>query len=240
MMSSTTNRGGPDLGYSIVAGVTPCAPGWLVASAKVHAANFAPEYPRVYTSFADLLDERPPFSVIAVNAPIGYVENASIGGRTCDRMARRLLRSRGSTVHNAPTRGVIEENEVITGNNLDAVSSILLARYREVAAEMAPFRQRTVYEAHPELSFYQLNEDKPLRWSKKYEAGREERRVLLGKRIHGAGLILNAELEGVASAHLLDAAAMLWTARRIFARAATRLPIDPEWDGQGLRMELVL
>jgi predicted RNase H-like nuclease len=38
---------------------------------------------------------------------------------------------------------------------------------------------------------------------------------------------------------LLDAAALLWTARRISARAGTRLPADPEWDVEGLRMEFV-
>jgi hypothetical protein len=32
---------------------------------------------------------------------------------------------------------------------------------------------------------------------------------------------------------------LLWTARRIFARAGTRLPTDPEWDEEGLRMEFV-
>jgi len=34
------------------------------------------------------------------------------------------------------------------------------------------------------------------------------------------------------------AAAFLWTARRIFAHAAIRIPEDPEWDEQGLRMEM--
>jgi predicted RNase H-like nuclease len=234
------NRGGPDLGYSVVAGVTPCAAGWLVASAKVHAANFAPEYPRVFDSFAAVLDERPTFAVIAVNAPIGYSDGTQPGGRTCDRLARSLLGSRGSTVHNAPIRSTVEGNATNSNDHLDAVSNLLLPRYREVAAEMAPFRQRTVYEAHPELSFYQLNSDKPLHWTKRFEVGRQERRLLLGKRIPGVGLILDAHLDDVAPAHLLDAAAMLWTARRIFARSAMRLPIDPEWDGQGLRMELVL
>jgi predicted RNase H-like nuclease len=37
---------------------------------------------------------------------------------------------------------------------------------------------------------------------------------------------------------LLDAAACLWTGRRVAARA-TRMPVDPEWDSQGLRMEIV-
>ncbi len=126
-----------------------------------------------------------------------------------------------------------------TEDHLDAVSSALLPRYREVAAEMAPYRQRTVYEVHPELSFFQINGDMPLRWTKKFEVGREERRALLVKRIPGIDRVLDAELDDVPLAHLLDVSALLWTARRIFAHAGTRIPIDPEWDEEGLRMELV-
>jgi predicted RNase H-like nuclease len=104
---------------------------------------------------------------------------------------------------------------------------------------MAPFRQRTVFEVHPELSFYQINGDKPLRWTKKFEVGRDERRSLLERRIPGIDRVLDAELYDVAPSRLLDAAALLWTARRIFSRSGTRLPSDPEWDDQGLRMEFV-
>jgi hypothetical protein len=31
----------------------------------------------------------------------------------------------------------------------------------------------------------------------------------------------------------------LWTARRAVGRAMNRLPLDPQWDNHGLRMELV-
>lgn len=232
-------RPGPELPYSVVAGVTPCAPGWLVASAKLNGATFAPEGPRVLGSFAEVLDERPSFSVIALNAPVGYIAENRNGGRTCDRMARALLGRRGSTVHNAPTRASVEAGTGGTGDHLDAVTNVLLRRYREVAAEMAPYRQRTVFEAHPELSFFQINGDVPLRWSKKFEAGMEERNALLRKRVPGIERVLEAELDDVPVSHLLDVAAMLWTARRIFAHAGTRLPSDPEWDEQGLRMEFV-
>jgi predicted RNase H-like nuclease len=232
-------RGGPVLPYSIVAGVTPCAPGWLVASAKLNGATFAPELPRVLSSFAEVLDERPSFSVIALNAPVGYVEQSKAGGRSCDRLARALLGRRGSTIHNAPTRASLHEGSVVTNDHLDAISTALLPRYREVAAEMAPYRQRTVYEVHPELSFFQINGDMPLRWTKKFEVGREERRALLVKRITGIDRVLDTELDDVPLAHLLDASALLWTARRIFARAGTRLPAEPEWDEEGLRMEFV-
>jgi predicted RNase H-like nuclease len=232
-------RGGPDLPYSIVAGVTPCAPGWLVASAKLHGATFAPEAPRVLSSFTDVLDERPTFSVIALNAPVGYVDESTAGGRTCDRLARVLLGRRGSTVHNAPSRSTLQAEKEVTGDGLDAITNVLLRRYREVAAEMAPYRQRTVFEVHPELSFFQLNSDVPLRWSKKSEAGQEERTALLKAKIPGVERVYETEIDDVPHTHLLDAAALLWTARRIFARAGTRLPVDPEWDEQGLRMEFV-
>jgi predicted RNase H-like nuclease len=232
-------RSGPNLPYSVIAGVTPCATGWLVASAKVGGSIFSPEPPRVLETFTEVLDERPTFSTIALNAPVGYAEESQAGGRTCDRMARALLGRRGSTVHNAPSRAVLERGVVIAHDGLDAISNMLLSRYREVATEMAPYRQRVVFEAHPELSFYQLNDDTPLRWSKKFEAGQDERRLLLEKKIQGIERMFDTELDDVPLSHVLDVAAMLWTARRIFAKAGTRIPIDPEWDEQGLRMEMV-
>ena len=104
---------------------------------------------------------------------------------------------------------------------------------------MAPYRQRTVYEVSSELSFFQLNEDNPLRWSKRTERGQEERRTLLAHKIPGGERIFDAKLARVPYSHMLDVAALMWTARRIFARAGTRVPQDPEWDEQGLRMEIV-
>jgi len=210
-----------------------------VASAKLHGATFAPEEPRVLGSFAEVLDEKPSFSVITLNAPVGYADEVHHGGRTCDRMARALLGRRGSTVHNAPSRASLQEEADVADDGLDAVTNVLLRRYREVAAEMAPYRQRTVFEVHPELSFFQINSDVPLRWSKKTEAGVEERIALLKKRVPGSERVLEAELDDVPLSHLVDVTAILWTARRIFARAGTRLPSDPEWDEQGLRMEFV-
>ena len=57
--------------------------------------------------------------------------------------------------------------------------------------------------------------------------------------IPGVERIVNAELTDVPHSHLLDAAAFMWTARRISARAGMRVPLDPEWDGEGLRMEIM-
>ena len=219
----------------------PCATGWLVASAKLHGTTFAPEELRVIETFIDVLDQRPSFAVIALDAPIGYLEAYEPGGRQCDREARALLGARrGAAVPSAPIRDQVEGGAHVPLEGLNAVSRKLLPRYREVAAEIAPYRQRQVYEVNPELSFYQLNDDKPLRFSKRTEAGQLERLELIAKKIPGGDRILESDLlAGVPPSSMLDVAAMLWTARRIFAKGATRMPEDPEWDESGLRMELV-
>ena len=222
-----------------MAGVKPCATGWLVAAAKLHGTTFAPEEPRVIESFVDVLDQRPAFAIITVNAPIGYLESFVTGGRDCDRDARALLGRRGAAVQSAPIRSQVEEGVDGSPDGLNAVTRKLLPRYREVAAEIAPYRQRSVYEVTSELSFYQLNDDSPLRWSKRSERGQEERRSLLAKKIPGGERIFDAKLPRVPYSHLLDVAAFMWTARRIFAKAGVRVPQDPQWDESGLRMEIV-
>lgn len=230
---------GPTLPYSLVAGLTPCPPGWLVQGAKIHGATFAPEIPRVYASFLEVLSERPSFSILVVNAPIGYLDTPEMGPRTCDIQARATAGTRGATIRNAPSRAVINGEVEWTEAGIDAVTATLLPRYREVAREMSPFRQRLVYEGNPELSFYQLNQDMSMQASKKIEEGKEERRDVLESHIPGIDEVLEVEIEGVAESHIFDALSLLWTARRVFGHAARRIPVEPEWDSEGLRMEIV-
>ncbi|MBW4077374.1 MAG: DUF429 domain-containing protein [Acidobacteria bacterium] len=234
------NRRGPELPYSRVAGVIPCGRRWLVASAKVHAATFAPEAPQLFDTLADVLSERPAYSAVVLYAPIGYRDEPESAPRTCDLEGRALLARRGSSVRRAPSRKSVEGGFEPGAEHLDAVTAMLLPRYREVAAEMSPYRQRVVYEGNPELSFYQLNADEPLRWSKRREEGREERRAVLKKKIQGMDYFLDTDLPGVSVHHLYDAAALMWSARRVLGHAARRLPANAEWDSEGLRMELVL
>ena len=140
---------------------------------------------------------------------------------------------------NAPLRRESTGELDLLPDHLDAISRTLLPRYQEVANEMAPFRQRTIYEANPDLSFFEMNDENPMQWSKRSVRGVEERRSLLERRIQGVHRVIDVSLAGVFLSHLLDAAAILWTARRISTRTSVRLPVDPEWDDGGLRMELI-
>ncbi|HVU75023.1 MAG TPA: DUF429 domain-containing protein [Mycobacteriales bacterium] len=233
-------RRGPDLPYKLLASVLPLARGWLVATARLQGINAFPVEPEVYETFVDVLDARPAFDVIALHLPLGLPSEKVPGGRTCDREARKLVGfTRGGALFSPPTREQLEDFKA--GRKVDAspIVKFLLPRIVEVYDEIAPYRQRTVFEVHAETSYYQLNEDKPLRYGKHLEAGREERRELLEKRMQGIESVLDAQLPRVGRHHLLDAAVGLWTARRIISRAATRLPEDPEWDDDGLRMEIL-
>lgn len=234
-----TSHRGPDLPYSVVAGVTPVSSQWLVASAKIAGSTFAPEPPKVYDTFLEVLSERPSFVAIVANVPVGYCDKPEDGPRICDHEARALLGRRGTSVHNAPSRAVLNGDVPVEEGMLDAITATLMPRYVEVSKEMSPYRQRIVYEGHPELSFYQLHKDTPLTKSKRIQAGREERREVLIDRIRGSERYLDPGELGVPEKHLLDAFALLWTARRVYGHAAKRMPKEPVWDSEGLRMEFV-
>jgi len=224
------------LPYKLLAGVEPCPKGWLVVSAKLQGVSMLPQAPEVLGSFAEILDYRPGFTVLAVHLPIGLPDVASPGGRRCDRLARSLLGARrGAAVISPPPRSAIEDPHA---KGLSAVARAMLPKIAELNRDVASYHQRTVFEFHPELSFYQLNDDRPLQYRKRTAAGVEERMALVGERIKGLDRILELQPASVDRARLLDACAGLWTARRMAARSVSRLPESPEWDEQGVRMEL--
>ena len=234
-----TRRRGPELPYRLVAGVTPAAGQWLVVSAKVAGGTFAPEEARLKATFADVLNETPQIDTFVVNVPIGYPSEGIRGLRTCDIEARQLLGRRAGSIAAVPSRAVLARTEE-WGDGLDAVTLALLPRYRQVADEMSPFRQRSVYEGRPELSFMQLNGDVPMTHSKGTREGVEERRALLLAKLNNIERVIETPLQKVRASQILDASVLLWTARRGFTHAARRIPIEPEWDAEGLRTEYIV
>jgi len=232
-------RRGPQLPYRLVAGVVPARGRWLIASAKVAGGTFAPETPRLHDTFLEILSETPQLDTIVISAPIGHPNVPLRGLRACDREAQALLGPRGGAIVPVVSRDVIAATDRWV-EGLDVVTSAQLPRFRQVAEEMSPFRQRTVYEGRAELSFMQLNNGQPMRYAKSRDEGVVERRELLLAKLNGVDRLIDAELPGVAPHALLDAAVLVWTARRVFTHAARRIPFEPEWDSEGLRMEFVV
>ena len=236
-------RGAP-LPYKLIAGVEPCHGGWLVASGKLQGIQLYPNAPEVLPTFTEVLDYKPAFQVIALHMPIGLPTEPVQGGRDCDRAARRLLGwPRAGAILSPPTRSALAARTYAgaydRSGGLNVVTWSQMRWIREVDKEIEPYWQRTVYEVHPELSFYQLNDDEPVSYGKRTVLGQKERRMLLEKRMPGVERVLDAHLRRIRPWQLLDVAANLWTARRIISRAVARVPEDPVWDDQGLRMEIL-
>ena len=209
----------------IVDGVDGCRGGWAVALANHDEILDV----RVVPTFADVLALRP--AAIAVDMPIGL---SNAGPRACDIEARRRLGARRSSVFPAPLRPMLDATtyeEALHIGGLSKQAYHLLPKIREVDALMTPRRQRTVVEAHPELCFARLL-GQPCRAPKRTPAGRAERHSV-------AGVALERPPSGAAWDDVLDACALVQTARRLVKRDVERLG-DGSRDRRGLRCEIVL
>lgn len=246
MAAMRAGRRGPPLPYRLLAGAVPCSRGWLVLAGKLQGITLSPDAPEVLPRFLDVLDYKPAFQVIALFAPVGLHDRADDrADRSCERAARQLLGwPRSGAVSSAPLReslntATFDVAAGMNGGHLSPATWRELPHIAEVDKYIAPYWQRTVFEVHPELSFYQLNLERPMRHSIYSRDGKDERRRLLLRSLPGMQRVLEARVADVTPSQLLQVAACLWTARRITARAITRLPESPEWDRQGLRMEYV-
>lgn len=230
------------LPYDVLAGVEPCGGGWLVVPGNLQGVTLSPQQPFVGSSLAEVLDYRPCFTIVALHAPVGLPDKPG-EPRVADLAARDLLGRRRSAAVPAPSYAVLEAASLDEARaidpGMDAVRWRLLQRARESAREVQSWRQRLVWEVNPELAFLQMNRGSPLLHRKRSQLGRGERVSLLKAKLPGVERALAARPAGVREERLLDACADLWAARRIKARAIARLADPPQWDRDGVRMDIV-
>jgi len=230
---------------NLLAGVDGCKAGWIVVSQGVRAGKVDSA---VFSTPIDLCRSFTNARVIAVDVPIGLTDH---GPRVCDVEARRRLgRDRASSVFPAPIRQAIgattreEASEIqgkIDGRRISVQSWGILPKIREwdncLRAD-DPIA-KGVFEVHPEVCFWALNNFKPMQHSKKTAEGRRERREMLVQ-VFGADAIDTVRLRHtrreVSDDDLYDAFAALWTAQRIHAEKASCLPESPPHDSTGLPM----
>lgn len=230
------------LPYQILAGVEPVTGGWLVVPGNLQGINLAPQPAHVMTSLADVLDYRPSYTIVALHAPVGVVEKPG-EQRACDTEARSRLGRRGGSVVPAPSRALLEANSYEEARQIDPTLDIVrwraMAKAAEAIREVQSWRQRTVYEVNPELAFTTMNDGRPIEYGRRTQLGRGARRRLIEEKLPGAAGVLAQRPRGVREEKLIDALADLWTARRIMARAITRMADPPTWDEEGVRMDIV-
>lgn len=235
-----------------VAGVDGCRAGWVVVLRDRLAATYIA---RVVPDFLAVLALPEAPGVIAVDVPIGLLTTAIAGGRGCEVLARKLLRTRASSVFSAPTRTALaafragsayqvvstaNRGGVATAPGLSKQTFCILPKIDEVDAALSSASQGVVREVHPELCFTEANAGAPMTHSKKKRAGRTERVNLLGSLgFMGPLQLLGTKLPtGTKADDLLDACIACWTAERVAAGSALVMPTTPQTDSRGLRMEL--
>jgi predicted RNase H-like nuclease len=236
-----------------VAGVDVMGGAWLVALRRGTEVEL-----RRAATFTEVMASTEDAAQVAVDMPIGFAGAALAGGRECERLARARLRARASSVFSSPCRRALGARSYAEANAINRASSAdrrglsqqawHLFRYmREIDRVMTPTLQARIVEAHPELAFTELRDreaaDEP--WfqtiaSKRSVCGGAQRAELLRRagftdldRLLQRGRALGARADDV-----LDACVGAWTAGRLAAGIAGRLPAEPPTDARGLRMEI--
>jgi predicted RNase H-like nuclease len=231
-----------------VAGADGCPSRWVVVFRSM-AGN--PPRARLCESIDDVFasPERP--TLVAVDIPIGLPATSEPGGRTADRDARKLLgRKRQSSVFPTPSRAVLAATSFAQACEIERRNSVppkkisqqafnLLGKIRKVDA-LVRRGAYSIFECHPEVSFWAMNNRVAMTHSKKKLCGLEGRRRLLLR--NGFPESILTKRLGSYRDHswddLLDACAAAWTAERIAKGHAVRVPQVVERDDLGVEMAI--
>lgn len=233
-----------------VAGTDGCRIGWFVVLRNVRSGAVRCRSVPAFEALFDLSEEP---AQIGIDVIIGLPDAPRKGGRACDRQARQLLGwPRSSSVFSPPAQVALARtsyDEALQSNREQSPDGVgiskqafhLFPKLRAVDARMTPARQERVREVHPELAFFAMNDDTPLRHSKHTDEGQHEREHLLREQgFPEIATVLGTQAcREVTRDDILDAHAVCWTAQRLHRGTAQRLPEEePPRNAKGLRMEI--
>ena len=159
--------------------------------------------------------------------------------READQLARKLLSKKASSVFTAPTPEMLEQpnyerasyvSKRLFGKSMSLQSWYLFPKIKDVQTIIHD-THINLYEIHPELSFRAMNHEEVILESKKSKEGFEIRNNLLRRHFESFDFESIRNLyprKDVMDNDILDAMAVLWSARRIKANEASFLPKIPE------------
>jgi predicted RNase H-like nuclease len=225
-------------------GLDGCKAGWVAVYRETSTQRV---WWQVLPDFAALLGWMPALDGVAIDIPIGLPDTSP---RRCDLDARRLIGLRRNSVFPAPIRPVVESRTYpqanaagrrVHGKGLSKQAWAIVPKIREIDSALRKdvSLQDKVREIHPELCFTVMNAGQPMAHAKRTQAGHQERLRLL--EAHFGAKVAEALADrpkGCQPDDLLDAFAALWTAERIGAGTARRLPDLDERDRYALPMAM--
>jgi len=236
--------------------VDGCKAGWLVAIVSAIEVGTEANVTCVYAlqefwvahTFYEILPKTKQFELVCADIPIGLSDGDR--PRECDLSARKVLGGvRASSVFPAPIRQCLRAKDYETaskicrehsGKKLNRQSYALMDKIRQVDDLMRPALQERVREIHPEISFWVLNDKKPVPRNKKTVPGQSHRHKLLQEIFTDMdSILMEAPIYGYAMDDAFDALVAAWTAGQTVIGKAETLPPNPEFDSKGLRMEIL-
>jgi predicted RNase H-like nuclease len=231
-----------------LAGADGCPAGWMVAFVRPAGGEVRT---RIVPQFAAVAAAPEAPAVIAVDMPIGLPARIGPAGRGPERAVRPLLGGRRSSVFPVPSREAIYAPTYRDACRVALATSdpprsvqkqlfLIAPRIREVDRVLRadPSLAARVFETHPEVAFWRLNNDRPLALAKKVKPGLALRRQLLIAAGFPRAVVHAPPPKGAGPDDLLDALACAAIARRIHAGIARPFPGAPQRDDYGLLMAI--
>lgn len=229
----------------MIAGVDGYKGGWI-ATIQGNDDKAHVEY---FPTFSDLA-KKTDLNLIVIDIPIGLPQPGS--PRRADIEVRKLLRQRGCCVFPAPIRPLLKchtqaqattEGRQLEGKGCPIMLWCIIPKIKEVDSLMrtqAGLKAR-VKEGHPEVTFAVMNGDQPIPVSKHKREGQQIRLELL-REWFGDRPRDDCHAKPGAREDIIDAYAMLWTARR-FVNDSGRVRRFPDGeapiDSEGLPMQII-
>ena len=229
-------------------GIDGCKLGWFVATRRAGRLDF-----RLLPHISSVVEQFGHAARIFIDVPIG-LPSQECPVRPCDTQARSLLGARRSSVFPVPCR------EALLATTLDRARSINRRQLgRSIAAQTwgisrkiaevdvflcaHPAYRNTIREIHPEVCFWALAGQRPMKHSKKSPEGRAERMETLrlyepSIEIFLAEAMSQTQRKHVQADDVLDAAAALLTAEAK-AGALSSVCGKASCDREGLPMDML-
>jgi len=219
---------------SLIIGIDGCKSGWF----SVWENQDGNIKSSIFTNLNELKNffKNESRLILGIDMPVVLSE---VIPRQADQLARKLLSKKASSVFTAPTPEMLNQpnyekaslvSKRLFGKSMSLQSWYLFPKIKDVQT-MIHHEDMQIYEIHPELSFRAMNNEQVILESKKTQEGFALRNALLS--MHFKNFIF----EDIRNQHarkdvmdndILDALAVLWSAKRIQSNQASYLPQAPE------------
>jgi len=228
-------------------GIDGCRPGWFfVGLDENDKYSFG-----VISEISEIKNEINKAEQVLIDIPIGLRE-IDKKERLCDLEARALLDNRRSSVFPPPSRLALNQNDYhkastvnfeCTGRRLSKQSFAISEKIKEVDDFLFNNNLRNkIREMHPEVCFWALKGKKAMAYNKKKPEGIRERTLLLKQFYNNTERLIDEAKakflrKDLAVDDVVDAIVGAVTAKN--KNNLMTLPVNPEIDNRGYRMEMV-